>query len=147
MIKLVFKYWQFIFEYYSSVLALNVDISPKLYMWDSSANNNCTDSNLETWEVTVYKLFIISWSNTDPVNLCALTAHQTQTSKVKWRIHHELHGDSQNTNVCYSCCLHSHLYKPYLIQDKHKFQIKKSTGNWFLNPVTTHLKERVVAWL
>lgn len=49
--------------------------------------------------------------------------------------YHELHEDSQNTNVCYSCCLHSHLYKPYLIQEKHKFQTKKSIGNWFLNPV------------
>lgn len=131
MTKLVFKYWQFIFEYYSSVLALNVDCSPELYMWVSPANNNCTDSNLETWEVTVYKLFIISWSNTDPVNLCALTAHQTPTSKVKWMIPWTAWRFSEHQ----SCCLHSHLYKPYLTQEKHKFQIKKSTGNWFLNLV------------
>jgi hypothetical protein len=47
--------------------------------------------------------------------------------------YHELHGDSKNTIVRYSCCVHSHSYKLYLIQDMHKFQITKSIGNWFLN--------------
>jgi len=150
MTKLVFKYWQFIFECYSSVLALNVDCSPKLYMWESAANNNCTDSNLETWEVTVYKWFIISWSNTD-LWICVHWLHTRLQLLRSNEGYHELHGDSQNTNICYSCCLHSHLYKLYLIQEKHKFQAKKSIGNWFLNPVIPAcyfpFEGKVIVWL
>jgi hypothetical protein len=43
MTELIFKYWQFISEYYSSILAKNVDCSDKLYLSVSPANNNSTD--------------------------------------------------------------------------------------------------------